>query len=625
MGRPLSEAARWIATVPTPDNGLGDFHSPRMMAADAEPHRLLTEQPIVLAMLEPEHAGALADTLQEGGFLQVLRLDGSAAFLDSVRRCQPALVFIDLSRTVEPGLERLGALRRDEQFRSLPVVALVARDDALARRLALEGGASDVLCTPVDPSEVAMRVRNSLVLRVFEERVASIDPVTGLPNRRVFLERLRTSLARLDRSTGVLALLQVSLDRFDAVAASLGHTAAEHLVSRVARRLRSCVRRDEDELRLGRIDSVLICRLEPDAFAILLPSMEDPGSAARVARRVLNTLSRPLRIGLDDVSISPSVGIAVAPHDGDVADALVAAADHAARHAQQMGRSTFRYHATRLNQASIERLKLETHLLGARKRRELRLLFQPKIDRRSGRISGAEALLRWQPSGLPRLGPDRFLPIAEESGLIVEFGEWVLDEACAQLARWHAQGLGPLKVSVNLSARELAAPGIVDWVGQCIERHGLGRHALCLEISERVLSDRPDRHAMVLEALRRLGVDLAVGEFGLGDTSLSDLRHLSVDEIKIDRAFTAGLPQAHADLGIVRAIVVLAQSQGIRVVAEGIEHPEQLRAVRELGIDEFQGYMLGHPMRAEAFAGLVGPFELDAASDAQTPAPPGLA
>lgn len=611
LGRSLTEAARWIPTVPTPANGLEAFHAPKVMAADAEPHQLMTDRPIVLAGLEPANDRTLSDDLQAGGYQRVERLPAVAESLLAIHRLQPSLVFIDLSRVTGPGLDLLAALRRRDDFRSLPVIAVVAPQDAQTRRLALEAGCSDVLAAPTDSSEVAMRVRNCLVLKLFEERVASVDPVTGLPNRRVFLDRLRTSIAALDGQEGHCALLHVALERFDPVAASLGHTAAEHVMSRVARRLRSCVRRDEDELRAGRVEAVLICRLDSDGFVILLPRIAAPEAAARVARRILTTLARPLRIGLDDVVITPSVGIAVAPEDGRDSDALIQGARQATEHAKRAGRSTYRFQATRLNEASIERLKLETHLLGARRRGELRLLYQPKVDRLSGRICGAEALLRWQPTGLPRVGPDRFLPLAEENGLIVEFGEWVVEEACTQLARWRSMGQKGLRMSINLSGRELAAPGIVDVLGSALARHGLGRGELTVEVSERLVTDRLAGHGTPLEGLRRLGVSLALGEFGLGDASLNDLRHLPMDEVKIDRAFTAGLPHAHADLAMVRAIVVMAQSLGIRVVAEGIEHPEQLRAVQELGIDEFQGYLVGHPMTADELTSLAQIYELN--------------
>lgn len=607
----LAEAARWIPTVPTPTNGLEAFHSPLMMAADAEPHRLLTDRPIVLAGLEESNAVSVASNLQAGGYLRVERLSTAHEPGDAVQRLMPALVFIDLTRVAGPGLEVLSALRRREEFRSLPVVALVAPDDAPSRRLALEAGCSDVLATPVDPSELAMRVRNSLVLKVFEERVANVDPVTGLPNRRVFLDRLRTSLARLGGQSQHCALLHVALERFDPVAASLGHTAAEHVMSRVARRLRSCVRRDEEELRAGRVEAALICRLESDGFVILLPRVDSADAAARVARRILATLAPPLRIGLDDVVINPSVGIAVAPEDGDDVDTLVRCARAATERAKHAGRNTYRFHAGRLNEASIERLKLETQLRGARQRGELRLLYQPKVDRVSGRICGAEALLRWQAVGLPRMGPDHFLPLAEDSGLLVDFGEWVVQEACTQLARWRDSGLRGLRLSINLSARELASANIVEVIGSALARHGLGRGELTVEVGERLVTDSPKAYGAALEGLRRLGVGVAVGEFGLGDASLNDLRHLPMDEVKIDRAFIGGLPHAHADLALVRAIVVMAQSLGIRVVAEGVEHPEQLRAVQDLGIDEFQGFLLGHPMLADELGALARIYELN--------------
>jgi EAL domain-containing protein (putative c-di-GMP-specific phosphodiesterase class I) len=313
---------------------------------------------------------------------------------------------------------------------------------------------------------------------------------------------------------------------------------------------------------------------------------------------------------MDDVFISPCVGISVYPEDGPSADGLIGNAVAATEHAQTMGRNTYRFYSRELNQATIERLKLEAHLRRARERGELHIAYQPKVDNRTGRIVGAEALLRWRHSELGPIGPDRFIPIAEETGLIVELGIWVLDQACAQLRRWTDDGLGHLKVAVNVSRHELQAGGVVQAIQDALKRHRLSGTSLILELTESVLVDRLDATSQQLEEIRRLGVQISIDDFGTGYSSMNYIKHFPLDELKIDRSFVSGLPHEISDMAIVRAMVVLGQSLGMRVVAEGIEDPEQLTAVQVLGIDQSQGYMLGRPLAPAEFAELARVFEL---------------
>lgn len=608
-------AGRWEPTVPSADNPLGSFHPPRtgagQLLAGGEPQQLLVDQTLLLVELAGAGSTGLRECLAAGGHAHVVCEAAPDRVLSTVLGWRPSLVLLDVTDAAGRGLQVLRELRAEADLDATPIVALVTPGDAAQRVAALEAGATDFLALPVDPTEALLRVRNSLVLKVYQDRLASNDPVTGLPNRRVFHDRLRSSLHRAAAAGTRVALLHVALDHFEPVTSRLGLAAADHLASRIGRRLAACIRRDDDEVRAVRHAPALLCRLDHDSFAVLLPQVDAPDNAARVARRVLNALSRPLRLGLDDVALRPAVGIAVSPEDGPEPEALMAHAAAAAAHAQHMGSHTYRFHAMRFNEASIERLKLETRLRGARERGELQVFWQPQVDRRSGRIGGAEALLRWRPPGQPAIDPERFLPMAEETGMIVGFGEWVVEEACGQWRRWRDQGLGPLRVAVNVSARELAAGRLAGVVAQAMDRHGLRRGDLAVELHERVLGDPSPTILAQLEGLRDAGCHLSIAEFGLGDLSMAGIRQVPLDELKIDRSFTAGLPHAHGDTAIVRAMVVLGHSLGLQLVAEGIEHPEQLRAARDLGIDRLQGYLLGRPMPADEFGLLARVFELD--------------
>ncbi len=616
LAKALSQATgRWVPTTPSADNPLGPFHLPRTGAgallAGGEPQPLLVEQTLLVVELAGAGSTGLRDGLAARGYAHVVCEDQPDRVVSTALHWRPSLVLLDVTDTPGRGLELLRELRAEPDLDAVPVIALVTSGDAARRIAALEAGATDFLALPADPTEALLRVRNGLVLKVYQDRLASNDPVTGLPNRRVFHERVRSSLHRAAAAGTRVALLHVALDHFEPVTSRLGLAAADHLASRVGRRLAACVRRDDDEVRAARLAPALLCRLDHDSFAVLLPEIALPDTAARVARRVLEALSRPLRLGRDDVTLRPAVGIAVSPEDGLEPEAVMAHAAAAAAHAQHMGSHTYRFHAMRFNEVSIERLKLETRLRGARERGELQVFWQPQVDRCSGRIGGAEALLRWRPPGQPAVDPERFLPMAEETGMIVGFGEWVVEEACSQWRRWRGQGLGPLRVAVNVSARELAAGRFASVVAQAMGRHGLGRGDLAIELHERVLGDPSPTIVAQLDALREAGCHLSIAEFGLGDLSMAGIGRVPLDELKIDRSFTAGLPHAHADTAIVRAMVVLGHSLGLQLVAEGIEHPEQLRAARELGIDRLQGYLLGRPMPADEFGLLVRVLDLD--------------
>jgi diguanylate cyclase len=615
---------RWCETMPAPDDLAAHEAAPHAFGSGASSasdkpaekarQALMTDLTVLMIDDEPMLTDVIQAYLEDAGYHKLVAVNDPTQAMEVARRCKPSLVLLDLMMPRVSGFEILEALRHDEELRYVPVIVLTAASDPATKLRALDLGATEFLAKPVDQSELVLRVRNSLVLKVYQDRLANSDPLTGLPNRRVFIDRLHASVAHAVLAQHPMALLHVGLDRFRHVGATLGHASADHLLSRVARRLKGCVRRYEDDVREdsnpGRVESVLISRLDSDAFAVLLPRTENPEDAARVARRVLQTLSRPFRIGADDLVITPQVGIAVLPDDGTNADTLMANALAAAEHAAAGGRSGYRFYCPEFNQAAIERLKLEAHLRRALDRNEMRVVYQPKVDRVSGRINGAEALLRWRQSELGNIGPDRFIPIAEETGLIVELGAWVIEQACAQLAQWQRQGLAQMKVALNLSRQELVSGALVSNITQALRKHALPRGSLVLELTESVLIDRLDSTSAQLDELRRLGVEISIDDFGTGYSSMNYIKHFPLDELKIDRSFVMGLPEEKTDLAIVRAMVVLGHSLGMRVVAEGIETAEQLAVLSSLGIDQYQGYLFGRPLPPTDFAALAQRFDL---------------
>jgi diguanylate cyclase len=565
----------------------------------------LSDLTVMMIDDEPMLTEVIGTYLEDAGYRHCVGINDATVALQKVRELNPALVLLDLVMPGVSGFEILQALRQDEQLRYTPVIVLTAASDPDTKLKALSIGATEFLAKPVDPSELVLRVRNSLVLKVYQDRLANSDPVTGLPNRRVLMERLRGILAHAPADNSKVGLLHLRLDRLQQLQATLGQSAGDELLRAAAMRMRGRTRSDEDGAKARTPNTSLLCRLDGDEFLVLLPNLQDPEVCVGIARRLLQCLAEPFRVGNDRISVSPSVGIALAPDDAQTPEELLAIAATAAALACASGRNTYRFGSRQRNQAAMERLKLEAALHHAVERRELRLVYQPKFDPLKRRIVGVEALMRWHQTEMGQVFPDRFIPIAEETGLIVSLGEWALEEACAQGERWMQQGLEPLKVAVNVSAQQLASGQLPAVVAGLLERHPQMHGALVLELTEGVLIDASSEVNAQLQQFRDQGVQLSIDDFGTGYSSMNYLRHFRLDEIKIDRSFVKDLPDRQSDLSIVRAMTMLGHSLGMRVVAEGVETREQLACLAEIRVDQIQGYLIGKPMAPDDLAARV--------------------
>jgi diguanylate cyclase (GGDEF)-like protein len=422
-----------------------------------------------------------------------------------------------------------------------------------------------------------------------------------LPNRRVFVEQLQAALGRARHDTHGLAMLHINLDRFRQVNDTLGHGAGDALLAAAATRLRQATRGDHGLLgkRIG--DAPCLARLGSDEFAVLMPEMASPEPASRVARQILKAFTRAFEIDGKDVFLTPSIGISVYPDDGADDASLMRNAGVAMQHVKSGGRNAFEFYSEKINTVSLERLLLETQLRRAIGRDELVLHYQPKVDLRSGRITGAEALLRWQHPEHGLVPPGRFIPIAEESGLIVEIGEWVIDRACAQMAQWRAQHGDVVRVAVNVSRHGIVSGSLLRTTRDALLRHRIAPRQLVVELTESMLMDRVEVIAARLHTLRSLGVILSIDDFGTGYSSMSYLKQFPVQELKIDRSFITGTPQDRTDTAIVRALVVLGHSLGMRVVAEGVETEAQRTALQALHCDSYQGFLCSPALPPQAF------------------------
>lgn len=421
-----------------------------------------------------------------------------------------------------------------------------------------------------------------------EERIrhlAEHDSLTGLPNRSLLQDRLRQAMARAEREHARLALLFVDLDRFKLVNDSLGHAVGDALLQEVAHRLQSTVRASDTVSRQG-----------GDEFLILLADIEQNEDAGRVAQKMLEVLSEPCHLASHELRITPSIGISLYPDDSVDLETLIKSADIAMYQAKESGRHTYQFYTGDMNQRAAERLSVEIGLRRALEKGEMLLHYQPQIDLASGRIVGLEALLRWRHPEQGLIPPGQFIPIAEDSGLIVPIGEGVLHEACRQSLAWRAAGLPAVPIAVNLSAAQFRKPGLESLLRDILAATGLPPALLELELTERIVMNQEEETVAILGRLHALGVRLSIDDFGTGYSSLSYLKRFPIQKLKVDQSFVRDVANDSNDAAIVRGIVSLAHSLGLGVIAEGVETREQRDFLRELGCEQAQGYYFSRPL-----------------------------
>jgi diguanylate cyclase (GGDEF)-like protein len=436
--------------------------------------------------------------------------------------------------------------------------------------------------------------------KLAEEKIrylAYYDSLTGLPNRVLFKEHLRRALTASEQHKRQFAILLLDLDRFKGINDSLGHDAGDLLLQQVADRLRLRVRpydtvsRDSEEQRAS-----LIARLGGDEFTILLEGITNPEAAARVARRVIEALEAPFELNGNEVFISCSIGISIYPHDGTDLDILVKNADVAMYCAKDLGSSTFQFYTQEMNSASLQRLILETHLRKAFEKEEFFLHYQPQVDCVTNRIIGLEALVRWNNPELGLVSPGSFIPLAEDTGLIISLDRWVLATVCKQLEAWRAAGIPLVRVAVNLSARHFLKANLNETIQQVRSRGAAAHNHLGLEITEGMLMKNAEEVVSVLGMLQETGVSISIDDFGTGYSSLSYLTRLPFHTLKIDRSFVSQIGDNEESASVVTAIIALAHSLNKEVVAEGVETAAQLQFLRENGCRVIQGYLFSRPL-----------------------------
>lgn len=473
-----------------------------------------------------------------------------------------------------------------------------------------------LLSMKVQERTLQLSRRNEELNRAVEEvtktrdklhKLAYYDSLTSLPNRRLFTEQLDLLLRLGKRNEELTAVLFLDLDNFKRINDSLGHSCGDVLLREVGKRLAHCVRAsDLVGHNVEPNSSIDVSRLGGDEFTVVLNRVADADAPATVARRLLNAFAEPIIIEGHELVVTPSIGIALAPRDADTVEGLLKAADTAMYHAKATGKNNFLFYTADMDAAGVERLTLENDLRKAIEQDELVLYYQPQVDTITGDVVGAEALMRWQHPAQGLIPPFKFIPLAEELGLIGDLGEWGLERACRQMVELQSEGLSLPKVSVNVSALQFT-PSFIERVSVVLAETGLLPRRLELELTEGIMMDGSDSAIDALNSLKDLGVKLSIDDFGTGYSSLSYLSRFPLDELKIDRSFVIDLEESESDANLVIAIIAMARSLNMDIVAEGVENHEQYRFLRQHGASVIQGYLFSKPVPLEELKPMLAP------------------
>tara|TARA_R110002096_G_scaffold61709_15_gene153346 strand:- start:7072 stop:8937 length:1866 start_codon:yes stop_codon:yes gene_type:complete len=553
---------------------------------------------------EPTTIEVLRMFLEDAGYRNFVTTSDSREAISLIGSRHPDVVLLDLMMPHVGGFDILSAMRADALMRHTPVIMLTSSVDGGTKLTALELGATDFLGKPVDPSELALRLRNTLTAKAHQDSLALHDSLTGLPNRQLFGERLERALFRAQAAAQHCAVVHIDLDRFKKINDSLGQATGDMLLKAIAHRIGAVLDWSENANASGEREAPFVARLGGDEFAIVVPDLDNPDFAVEIADRVNKSFAQPFIHAHGECYVAASLGAAVSPQDGADADTLLQHASAATVFAKQRGLRQFHFYSGEVSDHVSERFMLEHELHSALQRNQLKLFYQPKLCLKSDRVVGAEALMRWDLPGTGLVSPGKFIPIAEDTGLIVPIGEWALRESIRQLRCWHDAN-HDITISVNVSAIQFRDDAFIEQLEAILLSTGVRREMITIELTETLLMENARESELMLNRIREMGARVSVDDFGTGYSSLSYLKRFSVDELKIDRSFLNGIPHDKDNSAIVSAVIGMAHGLGLHVVAEGVEEEAQLQFLQHKHCHEFQGFLVSPPIPAENFSELL--------------------
>ena len=546
--------------------------------------------------------------------IEVLEAENGKKALAMFEEYHPSLVLLDVSMPGLSGFEVCERIRQQEHGKHIPIIMVTGSDDIDSIHKAYAVGATDFIAKPIKWPILGERVKYILrASQAFKDlslqqeklhQLAFYDPLTGLPNRQYLMQDLQKFLALAKRNDYQAAILFIDLDRFKRINDTMGHSNGDKLLRKVAQRLQTNLRDSDVFARMAQSATSELASFGGNNFTIFLSRLSDGRDAITIAERVIHSFSQPFQLEQFEVVITPSIGISLFPNDGKDAGTLLKNADTAMHFAKQSGRCCYKFYQESMNAKAALRLQLEQDLRKSLNNGEIVPFYQPQVCAQSGRIVAVEALARWIPPQGQAIGPDEFIPIAEETGLIIELGLQMLTHACRQARIWMDNG-HPIRVAVNLSALQFKQANFTDLVQRVIADAKIPATMLELELTESVIMSDAKENITRLKELKALGITLAVDDFGTGYSSLSYLKRFPIDILKIDRSFMCDINSPPDDIAIVEAILALASSLNLSVIAEGIEYSEQITTLQNMDNLLLQGYLFSRPVAAEHIAPLL--------------------
>ncbi len=594
----------------------------RVVVHDIDPHDpavlLIGDAKIMMVDDEQLNMEVLQIHLESEGYQNFVAVSDSTLAMDQLRKELPDVLLLDLVMPHVTGYDILKLIRDDDTLRYLPVIVLTSANDGATKLEALTLGATDFLAKPIDASELALRMRNTLTAIAWQKRMSEVDPLTELPNRVWFTQVLRNQLqcsAQIqepDQKDSVFSLLLVDINRFKAINNSLGPASGDEVLMSFSQRVLECFRDGKKQPWFSKVRSsnqlATVARLDGDRFAVLMPLVRGSGiedSLKSKTDALTQALDIPFQVAGQSIYLSVSIGVSILGSSQDTVESLINNAETAMRHARRRNDSSFAIYSEHMDAKARELLSIENGLRTAVDNGEIFVVYQPKVDVATNAIGGAEALVRWMHPELGLVSPVNFIELAENSGMIVSIGEWVLRESCRQAKAWQDGGFSAFKIAVNVSIRQLHEPDFIDTVQCALEDSGLPPESLIIELTENMIMENAETNIVKLQRLKDLGIRLSIDDFGTGYSSLSYLQRFPLDQLKIDQSFIREIRSEIKPMPIVKAVISLAHDLGLSVVAEGVETRAQLLHIRALKCDEFQGYLCSKPVMSAEFLQLL--------------------
>ena len=575
----------------------------------AQAKQLMGNAKIMMVDDEPLNMEVLQVHLESEGYNRFVSVSDSKLAIEAIRSESPDVLLLDLVMPEVTGFDILKLMRLDDELKNVPVIVLTSSEDADTKLQALQLGATDFLSKPVDASELALRMRNTLSSRAYLQRMLNFDPLTDLPNRLSFIRDLRSAMEVSKASGDQAALILFNINRFKAINDSLGPQRGDDVLWAFSERLRNTFESvPAEKIAAGGNIKSTVARVGGDRFAILMPVaglQSESIVLTELLDQLVEVLEPPFIVDDQNIYLTVSIGVSTLSQQTTSVENLINDAETAMLHAKTRRDTQYAFYAEQMDEKARELLSMENGLRTAVENGEIFLVFQPKVHVPSDTIVGAEALVRWMHPEFGLISPVNFIPLAEDTGMIVSIGEWVLRESCRAAQEWRDLGHTDFKIAVNVSIRQLHELDFISIVQKALDDSELPAEALIVELTENMIMENAEANVVKLQQLKNLGVKISIDDFGTGYSSLSYLQRFPLDQLKIDRSFIKEIKGVADKMPIVKAVISLAHDLGLTVVAEGIETHHQLAHIKALRCEEYQGYYCSRPVPDAEFLELL--------------------